>query len=222
VTTPHDELDPLIFDALANLRHVGASPGDIRAQVGIREKTKHSLKDDLAALRRFEEAGKVFKVGRKWFLTPRGAGEARGSALEPSWRPEDSWVLLALLYNHRSEKVGSRLMDIVATADFIEHAIVSREELHGALNRLLAGGLIERKQDRFRVTERALSLFNKVEASSRKFVHDHLDALERILKCPCCGVRLKDVRWRIEVEEPAFKTAVEAYVRTSPKARSRG
>ena len=204
-------LDRLILEALAYRRHLGASLGDIRAYVGIREEGKHPLRDHVAVLRRLEEAGTLVKVGRKWFLTPRGQKEARGTALAATWYWEDAWILLALLYN-RAQK-GSRLTDILATADFINHAIPTREELHGALNRLLAGGLIEVDKHRFTVTDRARELFSKVEASSKKVVPDQLDALRRLMDCPCCGVKLKEVRWRIDLDQPTFAAAADAYVK---------
>jgi len=199
----------LILEALAYRRHVGASLGEIRSYVGIREETKHPPRDDLAVLRRLEETGNLVKVGKKWFLSPRGYKEARGASLEARWRGEDAWILLALLYNR--EKAGSQLADIIATADHVDHAIPSREEMHGALNRLLAGRLIELKRDRFTVTEKAVELFSKVEASGKKSVQDQLDGLARIMDCPCCGVKLKGVRWRLDLDEPTFKLAVEAY-----------
>lgn len=202
-------LEQLILEALAYRRHVGASLGDIRSYVGIREETKHAASEDLAVLRRLEEAGSLVKVGKNWFLTPKGYKRASGSALEARWRGEDAWILLALLYSR--EKAGSRLADIIGTADAVNHAIPSREELHGALNRLLAGRLIESKRDRFTVTDRAAELFSKVEASCKKSMQDQLDGLARIMDCPCCGVKLKGVRWQIDLDEPTFKQAVEAY-----------
>ena len=205
-------LDQLILEALAYRRHVGASLGDIRAYVGIREERKHPLRDDLAVLRRLEEAGSLVKVGKKWFLTPRGQKEARGAALAARWCPEDAWILLALLYNRA--KAGSPLVDIIATADAIEHAIPTRAELHGALNRLLAGRLIELDKNRFTVTEGARQLFSTVEACGKKAVRDQLDALERLMHCPCCGVKLKEVRWRIDLDQPTFMAAADAYVKS--------
>ena len=206
-------LDRLILEALAYRRHVGASLGDIRAYVGVREEKRHPLRDDLAVLRRLEEAGSLVKVGRKWFLTPQGRKEARGTALAATWCEEDAWILLALLYNR--SQTGSGLTDILATADFIDHAIPTREELHGALNRLLAGGLIEVDKNRFTATERARELFSKVEASAKKAVQDQRDALERLLDCPCCGVKLKEVRWRIDLDQATYTAAADAYVRSA-------
>jgi hypothetical protein len=206
-------LEQLILEALAYRRHVGASLGDIRSYVGIREDTRHAASDDLAVLRRLEEAGSLVKVGKNWFLTPKGYKGASGSALEARWRGEDAWILLALIYNR--EKAGSRLADIIGTADAINHAIPSREELHGALNRLLAGRLIESKRDRFTITDRAVELFSKVEASCKESMQDQLDGLARIMDCPCCGVKLKGVRWQIDLDEPTFKGAVEPYSKSS-------
>src|SRR5215207_69929 len=105
----HDEL---VFEALAYRRHTGASLGEIRSYVGVREATKSAAKDDLAVLNRLEEAGDLVKVGKRWYFTPQGEKRAKGRAYEPGWESADSWVLLAVLA--RREQAQIQLADIIA------------------------------------------------------------------------------------------------------------
>jgi hypothetical protein len=95
--------DEIVFEALAYQRNFGVRLGDIRAYAFSREAEKHTAKDDRAALRRLEEAGKVVQVGERWFLTPEGFKQVKGTArdgLKPwdaEWQSEDAWILSALL-----------------------------------------------------------------------------------------------------------------------------
>jgi len=55
-------------------------------------------------------------------------------------RWSDAWILLAVIYASREKP--ARLVDVIAAADFIQHAIVTYREMQGALGRLTAGGYI--------------------------------------------------------------------------------
>jgi hypothetical protein len=202
--------DDLVFQALAYRRNVGAVPSDIRAHVWSREAVKHTVKEDLAALRRLEEAGKVVQNGPRWYLTPQGEKEAKGAGLAARWQWEDAWILGAILFSRNSKVI--LLEHVIFVADFINHDIPTREALHGALNRLASARLLKVRKDTFSPTERALELFSKVEANSKKNVHDIVDGLQRILDCPCCGVPLKTVRWRIRLDEATYTSAYARYM----------
>eukprot|EP01047_Picozoa_sp_COSAG01_P044582 COSAG01_NODE_4044_length_5408_cov_1.746468_5_plen_210_part_00 len=202
----HDEL---VLEALAYRRNVGATLGEIRSYLQFREDTKHTQKQDRDALRRFEDDGHLVTVGKKWFFTSAGHQLAKGSALDAEWESADAWIFLAALYNRESDQF--ELQHIVAAADFINHAIPTLEELHGAINRSLAGRLIKTKRGAFSVTDKALELFTNIESSCKKSVLDQLDGLRRIMDCPCCGVKLKSVRWRFVLDAAAYKNAVDAY-----------
>ena len=90
-------------------------------------------------------------------------------------------------------------------------AILTHAELHGGINRLMAGRLLKTRRGKLMVTERAAALFEKVESSGRKAVLLQLNRLRRLIDCPCCGVRLKDVRWRFSLDETTYTAAVKAY-----------
>ena len=207
--TPAMTHEQLVLEALAYRRNLGASPSDIRAYLSYREKTKHRKRQDLAVLRRLEGKGQIVNVGEKWFFTPAGNKLAKGSALDAEWQSADAWILLAALYCGPSGEI--ELRHLIAAADFINHAIPTLEEMHGAINRLLAGRMITAKRGTFSVTDKARELFAKVEASCKKFVQDQREGLGRIMDCPCCGVKLKRVRWRFALDAATYKEAVESY-----------
>lgn len=60
----------------------------------------------------------------------------------PRLRWSDAWLLTAIY--QRSREVPADLVDILAAADFINHAVPNPEELESALVRLGDAGLIER------------------------------------------------------------------------------
>src|ERR1051325_3231776 len=122
----HDEL---VLSAMNYRRSVGADLDSIRAFASIREDKKRTSKDDKESLARLEKNGLVVQVGTHWFLTPQAYRHAKGMALAPELKGEDAWILISLLYNH--EKGRSTLEDIIATADVINHASPTHEEIHG-------------------------------------------------------------------------------------------
>ena len=208
--------DEIVFEALAYHRNFGVRLGDIRGYAFAREAEKHTAKDDRAALRRLEEAGKVVQVGERWFLTPEGSRQVKGTAMDAQWQPEDAWILSALLSIRNPQGQGSRLEHIIAVADFINHGIPTLAEMHGALNRLDAGRLLKVGKGAFFTTEKSRGLWTKVQATCKRNVMAQLDGLLRILKCPCCGVRLKSVRWRIPLDQATLDDAYAKYHKPIP------
>lgn len=201
----HDEL---VLDAIRYRRNVGADLDSIRGYLLIRDTEKHSSKQDLEALARLAGSGRIFQVDDLWFLSPEAYKNAEGSALAPEWKKEDAWILLALLY--ASKKGACKLENVIAMADGINKAVPTLGELHGSLNRLAAGRLIKYQRDTYSVTESALALFAKVEASCKKNLYDQLDGLWWIINCPCCGVPLKAVRWNLDINQSKYDNAVES------------
>ncbi len=202
--------DDRVFAALAYRRNVGATNSDIRTFLRFREDPKRTAKDDLRSLKSFEERGLVVQVEEAWFLTPAGCKRAKGEALKAEWQWSDAWIFASVLFT--SELDDCRLQDIMAAADFINHAIPTLAEMHGALNRLLSGRLITiRKSSLFAPTESALALFAKAEGSCTNRGLEIVDGLRKLLDCPCCGVRLKSVRWRYHLDEATLEQAYDEY-----------
>lgn len=201
--------DDLIFEALVYHRNVGASLSELHEHLEWRQSAPQTKEDYLSALRRLEAAERILQVGGKWFLTPDSYKQAKGKALEPEWQWEDSWILLALLISSPERKL-CKLEDIIHAADYINRALPSLGELHGALNRLSAGRLLRTRKGRYSATERAYALLEKVDASGSTVLWGMLGRLRRIMECPCCGVTLKSVRWRINLDEDMYAKALKA------------
>jgi hypothetical protein len=202
--------DDNVFEAISYLRNVGASQRAIRTYLSVREEPKRTAKDDLKSLRKFEEQGLVVKVADSWFLIPEGDKQAKGPFLGAEWQWSDAWIFAAVLFNRESD--DCRLPDIIGAADFINHAIPTLAEMHGALNRLASVRLVKVRQNvSFSPTETALNLLAKAQSSCKNRVLDLVDGLRKLLDCPCCGVRLKHVRWRILLDEAILKQAYDEY-----------
>jgi len=206
----------LVWEALSYLRNVGADVDAIRTYVAGRETEGRIAKDDDEALAHLADAGRAVRLGDRWYLSPELHKEAETPALAPNWRPHDAWILLSILYCRSSETC--RLEHLIASADFINHAIPTFDELYGALNRLKDAGLIRASKGEFAATEKALAIFARVEESRPKRVLAQLEGLRHLLDCPCCGIALKLVRWRVRLTEKDYDEAVAAYQESADPA----
>ena len=197
--------EKLIMDVLSYHRHVGVDLKRLRSYVRGKETTRHTTKSDLAVLERLAKKGVTLSTGTRWYLSWDAVKAARGEAQRPVLLSQDSWILLAVLMG------GKRLPGIIAVADYIDHAIPTHDDLYGALNRLLSVRLIRFRKREVTPTDRANELYSAVKATCRRAVLSKRKGLERILDCPCCGVSLKKVSWRIPISAESYTEAVAEY-----------
>ena len=66
----------------------------------------------------------------------------------PAWTSSDAWILASTSDGRR----GGSLADLIGTADAINHSLPTREELASGLGALIAAGLVEHVNDRYRTT----------------------------------------------------------------------
>ena len=64
----------------------------------------------------------------------------------------DAWLLQAVAL--ASQANAATLDEVLGAADAVNHAMPTCDELHGALVRLTAGGVVEEVEERFRLTGR--------------------------------------------------------------------
>jgi len=64
----------------------------------------------------------------------------------------DAWLLQAIAL--ASRRAPASLAEVLAAADGCNHALPTRNELHGALVRLTGGGYVAESDERFMLTER--------------------------------------------------------------------
>jgi hypothetical protein len=213
----HDEL---VFEAVSYRRHTGATLPEIRGYVFGREPEPRAAADDREALSRLEASGRVTRVGRRWFLHPATHPQVRGRALAPELLPEDVWILVALLQPRTSGPAA--LVELIVIADGINKAVPTFDELYGALNRLAEARLIQVSDGRYEVTERATELMTRVQAVCPRGLYEQWEGLKRLIACPCCGVRLKAVRWRVPLTEAEYRQALKQYAELCTPGRRRG
>jgi len=91
----------------------------------------------------------------------------------------DTWVLLATIYGGREK--GANLQAIISAADYINHAILTYEELDGGLARLRSEGFIEEQDGIYYPTQAVLSAYDQT-TKLRRSVSKEWDDLERFIK----------------------------------------
>ena len=126
----------------------------------------------------------------------------------------DAWLLLATIYAAR-EKPAS-LEYIIAAADFIQHAIVTFEEMEGALARLTANGFLHFSDGEFTPTEKTLTYYHSI-AKPRRKVHVEEKDIERFLGAQTWGADQKPQDANVGVSFQAltrasFDAAVNSYL----------
>lgn len=92
--------------------------------------------------------------------------------------PSDSWILLAVILGEGNE--GATLRDILAAADYANHAIPTYEELSGGLKRLIAGSHVERERERYRPQAGVRAMF-KIASKSGQRVNKGWETLSNLL-----------------------------------------
>jgi hypothetical protein len=92
----------------------------------------------------------------------------------------DAWVLLASLWAMKEDSQAAALEDVIAAADVINHAIVTFEEMEGALARLTAGGFLEFSDGHLRPTDRTLGFYGGIQSKHRS-THRLLSEMEQFL-----------------------------------------
>ncbi len=119
------------------------------------------------------------------------------------WTWSDAWVLAAT----PDASTGCSLSDLIRTADGINHAIVTLDELAGGLGALLAAGLVDVQGDLIRTTEAGQRVKkhwkNGLFGWSRSL-------LPRLRKIPRPAERF-------EISPAEYDAAVAAYLRRVPR-----
>lgn len=93
----------------------------------------------------------------------------------------DAWVLLAVTYASHDQPPD--LLDVVAAADFINHAILTYEELSVSLAHLVHRGMIQVSGDRFVPAGEVVAALPR----GRSAVHADLRRIEKLLESTIAG-----------------------------------
>jgi hypothetical protein len=73
----------------------------------------------------------------------------------------DAWLLHAILNSTKDDATDRNR--IVAVADYYNHAVMTSDELESGLNRLLAGGWINREGFLFSCSEKARDVYQTIQ-----------------------------------------------------------
>ena len=207
------ELDASVLEAVRYNRYRGGTRTDIKsyARIPHNEQIGDEMLD--ASLSRLCSADQIVRIGDRWLLHRRVFQTAKGRARKPEFQFEDTWILMCILI--LDENGPCKIRDIIPLADGINKAVPTVDEFHGALNRLLAARLISIHKGAYAPTPKARDLHKKVKENTRSGFWDVLENLMNILRCPCCGVHLKRVTWRIDVTDEEVDAAYKQYLSAS-------
>ena len=131
----------------------------------------------------------------------------------------DSWLLISVIYASQ-EKPTAALTDIIAAADYINHAIITRGELETGFARLVNAGYIKRTADGFSTSD-AVKSFWQTTASKQRQALKAWDAVTAFIGAPPWAPGLlPDTTEERYVSSADYEAAVEAYQqRMQPKKK---
>lgn len=85
----------------------------------------------------------------------------------------DAWILLATLYAAREQ--SAPVADVIGAADMIQHAIVTYEEMEGALNRLTAEGYLTYSDGMLTPSQSTLDFYQTITKPRRPMLDEEND-----------------------------------------------
>ena len=90
----------------------------------------------------------------------------------------DAWILLATIYVAREQPAP--MDEVIGAADYIQHAIVTFEEMEGALDRLTAGGFLSHTDVKLAPSEKTAEFYASI-TRPRRSVHAEQKDLEKFI-----------------------------------------
>jgi len=126
----------------------------------------------------------------------------------------DAWFLLATIYAARES--SAPLSEVIAAADYIQHAILTFEETEGALARLSENGYLAFSAGNISISEKTNEFYRSVTKTRRKVLDEQKDLANFIgakawdpkfdLKLSNAGVAFPSLTTQL------FDDAVQAYL----------
>ena len=197
-----------VFEAISYFRYRGASIKQVDSFVRGREPSQDFPAKRAAAIADLEVEEFIEKRGSKWFLRPVALKSAHGAFYPPTFEDMDFVILFVA-----TGKGSCDLPALIGGVDFVSHCIPRFDEMYGALDRLDAAGLIKWRRSEVATSARGAELYEKSEKSSKNSMYEHLDSLQRLMLCPCCGVKLNKVTWRIQLNESEYHAALKSWLK---------
>jgi hypothetical protein len=92
------------------------------------------------------------------------------------FQSSDAWIFISL----SPAETGTTLDSLIATADWINHAIPTQDEIEGAVNRLAQAGLLHMEADNFFMTEQGIELYRAI-MDKKGAILKHWMKMEKLL-----------------------------------------
>lgn len=121
----------------------------------------------------------------------------------------DPWVMLALLIGESQD--GASLRNIIAAADYINHAVLTYEELAGSLAHLMRAGYVEKQAGQFRATPVIRSFYTRTTKPRRSIWKDWQDVEHFLQTNEVVAIATRLAPSRV-VSRAAYERAVRAYL----------
>lgn len=131
----------------------------------------------------------------------------------------DAWLLLAILYSEGAAENGASLSSIISTADYINHAILTYDELRDGLLRLQANACIAEQAGQYRATESMRAIYRGFARPGRPVWKD-LAAVESYLAARPAEMPTADFA-APRLERAAYDAALNAYRQRSTAAQAK-
>jgi hypothetical protein len=131
----------------------------------------------------------------------------------------DSWLLMAVICASQETRAAS-LTDIIASADSINHAIITRGELETGFSRLVSAGYLQQVTGGF-ATSAAVNLFWQTTGSKKRKALEAWDSIATLIGAPAWAPGpLPETTEERYVSTTDYDAAVEAYLhRVKPKEK---
>lgn len=116
-----------------------------------------------------------------FFFTGTTAASKEGfsywrKSMKPLFEWTDAWLLQAIIIADRGN--GASYLDVVSTADSLNHDLLSTNEMESGLARLAEAGFVDATNDRFFATGNARKIYAKADSGN---VFEARDQLEKLI-----------------------------------------
>jgi hypothetical protein len=202
------ELDERLLSSIKEYRYVGISTDLLKDHFGLKKEYEPytTLEEFKRSLQHLQDSDNIIQIGTRWLLHPDLFRVTKGHAIAPEFQWFDVLILYIICH---SRTAPATLEAIAINVEFIERAPLTLDDMHGALNRLFAAHLIKKRKQKYSPSDKAIEMLKKAKADSGSDLRDQAKSLQLIINCPCCGVKLKRVTWRINVTEVEMKAAYQ-------------
>ncbi|HEX2696171.1 MAG TPA: hypothetical protein VHM28_00590 [Anaerolineales bacterium] len=122
------------------------------------------------------------------------------------FQSSDAWIFLSIMNTK-----GVDLRTVIATADYINHAIPTKEEIEGAVNRLAAAGLIGVEGGLFKLTPSGSRLYGRIAPSGKSLIKAWKELEQYFNSAELPAVRIKKFKFKAGQFEAAHKQYTEQF-----------